>query len=212
VKLNQILRSRVGAVALGTVVLATVGGAGASVAAAQINGSSIKNNTITSTKIKDGTIQKRDLTVKNFKKFTETTPYKTAMTPPNTTNPSYNGAPVVNVAPAADAAARTTLTTIALEKGVWELSATAQFWHLGGATPTGADLGVLSFSVAGTNALPTFFTGDIPDGGENAAQTSGTVIVDLPADTTVVVQGAIRSDVAGQAGASVVATQVGYKD
>jgi hypothetical protein len=185
--------SKVGAlVAVG--VIAAVAGTGASVAAGHI----------TSAQIKDGTIQTRDLTKNNFARFTATENVVSATTPVSTV-PAYGGARVVPVN-----AANTPLATLVLDKGTWKITGTAQFFHIGPPVPADPDYGVVT--VPGLQeGFARNWTGDVPDGGSNAAQVSfnGTIRI-LANDTPVVITGEFTGANTGQAGVSVQATQYQY--
>lgn len=183
------------AAVVGVVALAATTAGGTAVAAKQI----------TSAQIKDGTIQTRDLTKNNFAKFTATENVKVAETPVST-NPAYAGARVVDVA----ATGTTPLTTLVLNKGTWKISGTAQFWHIGGPTPTGTDLGVISIPGLQSGYAQNF-TADVPDGGVNPGQTAFSGTIKITANNTpVVISGNFTGGNAGQAGASVTATQYEY--
>ncbi len=190
----RIARSRVGAVVAGGAVIAMVA-AGSAVAAKQI----------TSYDIKDGTIQTRDLTSNNFARFTSTENVVSGTTPINTT-PALAGARVVEVASTGE----TPLITIVLNKGTWKLSGTAQFWHVDGPAPTGQDIGVVT--IAGLqDGFGKAYTGDVPDGGQNAAQVSFNGTIKIAANNTpVVISGAFTNGNTGEAGVSVQATQYEY--
>jgi len=193
-KLSTLVRGRVGTVVVAGAV-AALAGTGASVAAGQI----------TSAQIKDGTIQTADLTKNNFAKFTSTENVVSATTPVST-DPSFSGARVVAVS----AAGNTPLATLVLDKGTWQLNGTAQFWHKGPGAPSGADFGVLT--VPGLqDGFGTNWTGDVPDGGANAAQVSFNGTIKITAnDTPVVITGSFTGGNSGQAGVSVQATQYVY--
>lgn len=202
-KTQGMFGSRVRAVAAGAAVLALVG-AGGAVAGGQIDSSDIENNSVKSKDIKNGTIQTRDLTKNNFARFTRTENVVSATTPASTT-PAYNGARVVEVT----GTTPTTLVTVVLDQGTWELDVVAQFWHLTGGS-SGADFGVVTIDGL-QDGFGTGYTPDVPDGGANAAQVamSGTIKIEKN-DTPVVVQGKFSGAGAGQAGASVQATQIAY--
>jgi hypothetical protein len=182
----------------------TVVAGGALIALASA-GTAVAVGQITSTDIKDGTIQTRDLTKNNFARFTSTESVVSGVTPVSTVA-GFNSQRVVAVA----ANVQVPLTTIVLDKGTWKISGSGQFWHMGPGTPSGADYGVIS--VAGLeNGFLNSYTADVPDGGGNAAQTafSGTLTITAN-DTPVVIQGSFTGGNAGQAGASVTATQYVY--
>ncbi|MEJ7832084.1 MAG: hypothetical protein WKF79_04165 [Nocardioides sp.] len=210
-KFKNPLDSRLTSVAAGAVVLAVLG-AGSALAAAQVGSDGIQDNSVTSKDIKDGTIQKQDLTANNFRKFTETSTVITAITPAST-NPAYAGAPVVDVAASprnGTADARIPLLSVQLDKGTYVVDATAQFLHLTGSAPD-VGYGVLSLSLAGSG-YANAVSADIPDNGNNPAQTSLTKVVTIGSDNTnLTVLGAIRGERSGQAGASVTITKVGFK-
>jgi len=193
-KLSTLVRGRVGTVVVAGAV-AALAGTGASVAAGQI----------TSAQIKDGTIQTADLTKNNFAKFTSTENVVSATTPVST-DPSFSGARVVAVS----AAGNTPLATLVLDKGTWQLNGTAQFWHKGPGAPSDPDFGVVT--VPGLqDGFTTNWTGDVPDGGANAAQVSFNGTIKITAnDTPVVITGSFTGGNSGQAGVSVQATQYVY--
>jgi hypothetical protein len=204
-KTRRLLGSRVRAVAVGASVLALVG-AGSAVAAAHIGSDDIINGSVKSVDVKDGTLQTRDLTTNNFNRFTRTENVVSATTPPST-NPAYSGAKVVDV----PGPGPTTLVTVVLDQGTWELDVTAQFWHMGTSTPgSPSDLGVAT--IAGLqDGFGTGYTADVPDGGGNAAQVSMSGTIKIAANNTaVLVQGSFTGAGTGQAGASVQATQIAY--
>jgi len=193
-KLSSLVRGKVGTV-LAVGVIAAVAGTGASVAAGKI----------TTTQIKDGTIQTRDLTKNNFARFTSTENVVTAQTPVSAV-PAYSGARVVDVA----ATGTTPLVTLVLDKGTWKINGVAQFWHLGAGSPADPDYGVVT--VPGLQSgFASNWTSDVPNGGTNAAQTSFAGTIKITAnDTPVVISGAFTGGNAGQAGVSVEATQYEY--
>ena len=193
-KLSSLVRGKVGTV-LAVGVIAAVAGTGASVAAGKI----------TTTQIKDGTIQTRDLTKNNFARFTSTENVVTAQTPVSAV-PAYSGARVVDVA----ATGTTPLVTLVLDKGTWKINGVAQFWHLGAGSPADPDYGVVT--VPGLQSgFASNWTSDVPNGGTNAAQTSFSGTIKITAnDTPVVISGAFTGGNAGQAGVSVEATQYEY--
>lgn len=195
--------SRVRAVAAGAAVLALLG-AGTAVAAAHINSADIVDNSVKSMDIKNGTLQTRDLTTNNFNRFTRTENVVSVTTPASTI-PAYSGARVTDVT----GASPTTLVTVVLDEGTWELDVTAQFWHLPSG-PATSDYGVVT--VAGLqDGFGTGYTADVPDGGTNAAQVSMSGTIKITAnDTPVLVQGRFSDDGTGQAGAAVQATQIAY--
>ena len=200
----KVMGSRTRAVLAGTAVLALLG-AGTAVAAGQIGSEDIRDNSVKSKDIKNGTIQTRDLTTNNFARFTRTENVVSATTPPSTV-PAYSGARVVDVA----AAGTTPILTIVLDEGTWELDVTAQFWHFTGGGGSDPDYGVVT--IAGLqDGFGTGWTSDVPNGGNNAAQTSMSGTIKITAnDTPVVVQGNFTGSNVGQAGASVQATQIAY--
>jgi hypothetical protein len=193
-KLTNLVRGPVATVAA-VGVIAALAGAGASVAAGNI----------TTLQIKDGTIQKRDLTKNNFAKFTATENVVSATTPVSAT-PAFNGQRVVAVD-----AANTALTTLVLDKGTWQLSGVAQFWHMGPAPVSNPnDYGIVSIPGL-QDGFGTNWTADVPDGGANAGQTAfhGTIKITAN-DTPVVITGSFTGGNTGQAGVSVQATQYVY--
>jgi hypothetical protein len=192
-KLSTLVSGRIGTVAAAAAIAALVG-TGASVAAGHI----------TSAQIKDGTIQTADLTKNNFARFTSTENVVSATTPVSAV-PLYAGARVVAVN-----AANTPLVTLVLDKGTWKLSGTAQFWHIGPAAPVDPDYGIVT--VPGLqDGFGSNWTGDVPDGGNNAAQVSFNGTIKITAnDTPVVITGSFTGANTGQAGVSVQATQYVY--
>jgi hypothetical protein len=192
--IHSMARGRTGA-AVAVAAVAALAGTGASVAAGHI----------TSTQIKDGTIQTKDLTKNNFAKFTSTENVVSATTPVSSV-PAYAGARVVAVG-----AGSTPLGTLVLDKGTWKLSGTAQFWHMGpGPAPSDPDYGIVT--VPGLqDGFGTNVTADVPDGGNNAAQVSFNGTIKITAnDTPVVITGTFTGANTGQAGVSVQATQYEY--
>jgi hypothetical protein len=182
--------------------VATLAAAGLIVAGAG-TGVAVAANQITSAQIKDGTIQTRDLTKNNFARFTSTETVVTSDTPV-ATDPALGGARVVSLG-----AGETNLATITLNKGTWKLTGTAQFWHKNGA---GQD-GYGRVTVPGMQSgQATSYSGVVPNGGQNAAQTQfqGTIKI-TQNNTPVVITGSISGEnAAGQAGVSVTATQYEY--
>ena len=190
-RIRNILNSKVTAVAAGGAVVAMVA-AGSAYAAGQI----------TSAQIKDGTIQTRDLTPNNFGRFTGTENVATATTAINP-SPALGGARVVEVAGTGE----TPLAMLVLDRGTWKINGTAQFWHKNGPDPTGADYGVVTIPGL-LDGFGKAYTADVPDGGDNAAQTSFNGTIKITADNTpVVISGSFTSGNTGEAGASVTATQ-----
>jgi hypothetical protein len=192
-KLSTLVSGRIGTVVAAAAIAALVG-TGASVAAGHI----------TSAQIKDGTIQTGDLTKNNFARFTSTENVVSATTPVSAV-PLYAGARVVAVT-----AANTPLVTLVLDKGTWKLSGTAQFWHIGPGVPADPDYGIVT--VPGLqDGFGSNWTGDVPDGGNNAAQVSFNGTIKITAnDTPVVITGSFTGANTGQAGVSVQATQYVY--
>jgi hypothetical protein len=182
--------------------VATLAAAGLIVAGAG-TGVAVAANQITSAQIKDGTIQTRDLTKNNFARFTSTETVVTSDTPV-ATDPALGGARVVSLG-----AGETNLATITLNKGTWKLTGTAQFWHKNGAGENGYG----RVTVPGLQSgQATSYTGVVPNGGQNAAQTQfqGTIKI-TQNNTPVVITGSISGEnAAGQAGVSVTATQYEY--
>lgn len=209
-KIKDLLDNRFTPIVAGVAMLGMLG-AGSAYAAAAIGSAGIRDNSITSRDIKDGTIQKQDLTANNFRKFTETSTVITAITPASP-NPAYAGARVVDVAASprnGSADARVPLLSVVLDKGTFLIDAKAQFSHLTGAAPD-VGYGVLSVVPAGTG-YANAVSADIPDNGNNPAQTSLTSVVKVTADNTVVtLNGAIRGERNGQAGASVTVTKIAF--
>jgi hypothetical protein len=175
------------------------------IAAAAGAGSAVAAKQLTSYDIKDGTIQTRDLTTNNFARFTATENVVSSTTPVST-DPAHNGARVIEVAADSD----TSLVTIVLDRGTWQIDGTAQFWHLNGPAPVGTDLGVVTIPGL-EDGFGKAFTADIPDGGNNAAQTSfsGTIKI-ATNDTPVTITGSFSPGISGEAGVSVQATQFVY--
>jgi hypothetical protein len=193
-RIRNIMQSKVGAVAAGGAVVAMVA-AGSAYAATQI----------TTTQIKDGTIQTRDLTANNFARFTATENVVTATTPVNAA-PGLGGARVVEVAGTGE----TPLVTLVLDKGTWKIDGVAQFWHIDGPAPSGADLGVVTIPGL-LDGFGKAYTSDVPDGGGNAAQAGFGGTIKITADNTpIVISGAFTNSNTGEAGASVTATQYVY--
>jgi len=184
----------------------TVGGlaAVALVAAVAGTGGAVAAGQITSARIKDGTIQTRDLTKNNFARFTATENVVSATTPVSSV-PAYDGARVVEVA-----GANTPLVTLVLDRGTWQLDGVAQFWHMGPASVSAPDYGVVKVPDLKDGFLENW-TADVPDGGANAAQVAfhGTIKVTRD-NTPVVITGSFTGDNTGQAGVSVQATQYEY--
>jgi hypothetical protein len=193
-KLSTLARGKVGTVAA-VAVVAAIAGTGASVAAGHI----------TSAQIKDGTIQTADLTKNNFARFTATENVVNAATPVST-DPSFAGARVLAV----PANTQTGLATLVLDKGTWQIDGVAQFWHMGAGVPNNPDYGVVTIPSL-QDGFGTNFTADVPDGGNNAAQTAfhGTIKI-LANDTPIVITGSFTGNNAGQAGVTVSATQYVY--
>ena len=127
------------------------------------------------------------------------------MTPISAT-PAHGGARIVDVA----AAGQTPLVTLVLNKGTWKIDGVAQFWHIGGPVPAGQDLGVVT--VPGLQSgFAVNYTGDVPDGGSNAAQVGFSGTIKITANNTpVVITGNFTGNNVGQAGVSVEATQYVY--
>jgi hypothetical protein len=192
-KLTNLVRGRIGTVvAVG--VTAALAGAGAAVAAGNI----------TTVQIKDGTIQTRDLTKNNFAKFTATENVVSTTTPVSTV-PAYAGARVVAVN-----GPNTPLVTLVLDKGTWQISGVAQFWHIGPAPVSAPDYGVVTIPGL-QDGFGTNWTADVPDGGANGAQTAFHGTIKIAAnDTPIVITGSFTGGNTGQAGVSVQATQYEY--
>lgn len=190
-KLSTLVRSRLGTLAAVGVV-AILAGAGSAVAAGQI----------TSAQIKDGTIQTGDLTKNNFARFTSTENVVTAQTAVST-NPAYGGARVVDITNV-----NTPVVTLVLDKGTWKLDGVGQFVHFTGSP--GNDFGVVT--VPGLQSgFAENWTSDVPDAGNNLAQTSfGGTIKITANDTPVVISARLQGGANGQAGVSVTATQYEY--
>lgn len=103
----------------------------------------------------------------------------------------------------------TPLLTFELDAGKYLIDGDAQFFHFVPGEDT-EDFGVISLLVEGSTERGTSFTADIPNDGQNGAQTSASTYVVIPQDdTTLTVVGSIRGIRAGHAGAQVRVTQVG---
>jgi hypothetical protein len=193
-RISNILNSKVAAVVAGGAVVAMVA-AGSAYSAGQIG----------SGKIRDGSIQTRDLTANNFARFTATEQVVTATTEINP-SPALGGARVVEVADSG----QTPLTMLVLDRGTWKINGTAQFWHINGPAPSGADYGVVTIPGL-LDGFGKAYTADVPDGGDNAAQTSFNGTIQITADDTpVIISGSFTNGNTGEAGASVTATQYVY--
>src|SRR5689334_13096188 len=167
-KLSTLARGKVGTL-VAVAAVAAMAGTGASVAA----------GTITSAQIKDGTIQTGDLTKNNFARFTATENVVTGQTPISTV-PAYAGARVVDVN-----APNTPAVTIVLNKGTWKLNGVGQFWHIGPATVNDPDYGVVNVPGLQTG-YGTATTADVPNGGNNFAQTEFSGTIKITANNTPV--------------------------
>jgi hypothetical protein len=179
--------------------------AAAAVAALVGSGSAYAAKQITSYDIKDGTIQTRDLTKNNFARFTATEKVVTATTPVSS-DPALGGARVVEV----PADTETPLVTLVLDQGTWKINGTAQFWHVNGPAPVGTDVGVVTIPGL-QDGFGKAFTADVPDGGNNAAQTSFSGTIKVTAnDTPITITGSFSPGNSGEAGVSVQATQYVY--
>ena len=195
-QLQNLVRRPAAAVA-GVVAVAAVAGAGSAVAAKQI----------TTLDIKNGTIQKQDLTKNNFAKFTGTEDVTNAATPVSG-NPAFGGQRVVEV----PAAGQTPLATLVLDKGTYQLTGVGQFWHIGANPPAGvADYGVVTVPGLQTG-FSANYTADVPDGGANPAQVAFHGTIKITANNTpVVITGSFTgAGNAGQAGVQVSATKYEY--
>ena len=104
----------------------------------------------------------------------------------------------------------TTLLEFELDAGKYLIDGDAQFFHFVPGGPDTEDFGVISLLVEGSDERGTSFTADIPEDGNNGAQTSASTYVEIPEDdTTVTVVGSIRGSEDGHAGAQVRVTKVG---
>lgn len=191
---KNIVHGKVGAIAA-VALVAGLAGTGASVAAANI----------TSLQVKNGSLQKQDLTKNNFAKFTGTEDVAIGQTPPSTV-PAYAGARVIEVA----ATGQTPLVTIVLDKGTYKLEGSAQFWHIGGPATTNPNLGVVNIPGL-QSGYTNSYTAEVPPGGVNPAQVAIAGTVKITANNTpVVIFGSFTGGNVGQAGVSVTATKYEY--
>jgi len=137
----------------------------------------------------------------------------TALTPANATFGGVNVV-VVDDAPLASggpAATDTELVSITLQPGRYIVEGTAQFFDFDGSADAGEEEYGVARTFVGDTAVGTVWTPDIPDDGNNAAQATGSTVVQVTAaDTKVSVRGIVRSAEGdgGQAGANIIATPV----
>ena len=136
----------------------------------------------------------------------------TYVTAPSTT-PAWAGLNVVDVPATAKTGGRgvdsqTPLLTFELDAGSYLIDGTAQFFHFVPGTDS-EDFGVVSLLVDGSSDYGTAWTADIPNDGNNAAQTNANTYLTITEDDTILtVVGSIRGIRDGQAGAQVIVTQV----
>lgn len=179
-------------------------------AAGEIGSRDIENDSIRSADVRDDTLQQRDLSA-GTKAALLRSETQTFLTDPSTI-PVFGGLPVAEV-PASPKNgsddSETPLLTFELDKGTYVIDGTAQFFHFVPGDDS-EDFGLVSLLVEGSDEQGTAFTPDIPNDGNNGAQTNATSVVTIPEDDTVLtVVGTIRGERAGQAGAQVVTTKVG---
>lgn len=131
-------------------------------------------------------------------------------------NSSYGGVRVVDVeslaadsgGPSASQGAEL-VDPIELEEGTYLVSATAQFFDF---DPTAGsndeDYGIARLFLD-DQILANSWSGQVPDDGNNAAQASGSVVVEVPAGGgTLSARGALRGGDNGQAGANLIVTSL----
>ena len=127
-------------------------------------------------------------------------------------NPAYGGANVVDIPPSplnASNDGRTPMLTFTLDAGKYYMSASAQFFHLGG-PPSGEDYGVFGTLMNGVIQPGNSVSPNIPDIVPNPAQTTAGGIFIVPANNTqITVVGSIRGTVGGQGGVAVEVLKIG---
>ena len=107
-----------------------------------------------------------------------------------------------------------------LDAGTYLISSTAQFFDFNNNTTTGPEFGVTktwlctsdtSLADCRVPSITTTWTPDIPDDANNAAQQSGSIVVNVPADGRWVVSRSVVRGGTGtyQAGANVIVTRLG---
>lgn len=139
----------------------------------------------------------------------------TRITPPN---PAINNLNVVAVPSVAVTSGDPTANTgvelvpaVQLAAGTYLLHAAAQFFDFDGGNVTDTDYGVVRLFLNGTPVPASVsWTPVIPDDGNNAAQSSGSIVVTVPAGgATLSARAVIRGGDDGQAGGSLIVTRIG---
>lgn len=229
-RIKNALNSRFSTVVAGCAVIAVVGG-GAAFAAGEINSNSIKNDSIRSVDIKNGGIKSKDLSsaaVNQLKGATgpagpagargaagssgmaEVQTFLTELT-------DVGGGFELNVRPVDSSVGGTDadspLLTFELDEGSYLIDGTAQFFDFNGGGAV-TEYGVFSLLVEGSEDRGTSFTADIPNDGQNGAQSNANTFLEIPeGGATLNVVGSIRNGAAGNggyfAGVQAIATKVG---
>ena len=214
---------RVVAVVIGAALLLGLGATGTAVADRLIGSKSIKNDSIRSVDVKDGTLKMKDLRPSVVAEINKPGPAGTpgqalvanVITPPNSAFAGVNVVTVPGVsassgAPDAGTGAQL-VQPVFLPAGTYLVQATAQFFDFDGGTAESGDYGVTRLFLKGV-AVPNSasWSSEVPDDGNNAAQTSGSIVVTVPAGGGALsAKAVIRGGDSGQAGASMIITRLG---
>jgi hypothetical protein len=212
---------RIIATVLGAVLLLVLGATGTAVADRLIGSKDIRNNSVRSADVRNGTLKMKDLRPSVVSEINKPGPagppgqalVANVLTPPNDQLFNLNVVAVDDVAAnsgAPDANTGATLVSVSLPAGKYLVQATAQFFDFDGGTG-GADYGVTRVFLGNTEVpVSASWTPAIPADGNNAAQSSGSIIVTVPAGgATLSAKAVIRGDEPGQAGASMIVTRLG---
>ena len=136
-------------------------------------------------------------------------------------NPTYDGINVVDApalplnsgGPGASSSDGTALFgSVNLPEGQYRVEGTVQFFDFDGDATVGSEYGVARVFLNGANQ-GTLWSGDVPDDGNNAAQTSASTIINVPSGGgTLSVRAAFRSaegNDGGQVGGNLIVTSIG---
>lgn len=227
--MKDLVRSRLGAVAVGATIIAVLG-AGGAVAAGQITGADIKRNSVPGSDLKSGTVGYNKLNDNAKRKLQgqqgpagpqgaegPAGPPGQSLVANETTAPNatYNGVNVVDVPSAAATSGGPSTTEgaelvdpIELEQGTYLVQSTVQFFDFQPSETNDVDYGVARLFLDGTN-VGTSWSPQVPDDGNNAAQAAGSIVVTVPAGGgTLTARAILRGGDDGQAGGNLIVTRI----
>jgi hypothetical protein len=226
---RNLVRSRLGTVAVGATIIAVLG-AGGAVAAGQITGADIKRNSVPGSDLKDSSVGYGKLTDNAKSKLQgqqgpagpqgeqgPAGPAGQSLVANETTGPNatYGGVQVVDVDSVAATSGGPSTTEgselvdpIELEQGTYLVQSTVQFFDFQPSATNDVDYGVARLFMDGTT-VGTSWSPQVPDDGNNAAQAAGSIVITVPAGGgTLTARAVLRGGDDGQAGGNLIVTRI----